>query len=176
MEHTLKNEQAFPMDQYLTALVHFFDAIHYSDSKFNYRERVQDLRLTYALVKKHFAQAQEQELLSLLKIKPAKLEVILRTAVKVAVYCYPNVPLEPRAAIAIHYVYCVFLDDYSNDMESGSFLEDLLQGKQQSHPWWRLVMAHFPNFLKYYGSFCTLTIARGTVDCKSWTEQANGNP
>lgn len=88
------------------------------------------------------------------------------------VYSWTKIPPEVMADLSIHYTYCLVLDDSTDDphSEMATFFEDLVHGRQQKHPWWRLVNDHFPKVLNHYGSFCALNLIRSTFDCKWLSE------
>lgn len=164
----IMSDSTFPIDCYLASLVRLCDAIHYRDNNYEGDERVKKLRNVHLKTAQHFANPPQQELLRLMKVSSTRLAAALRTAVIVVAYSYPDVPLEPSIALGIYLTYCVFLDDAGEDLqpENTSFVEDLIGGKSQSHPWWQLMITHMPEFIKYYGDFCSLNIARSTMDCK----------
>lgn len=90
----------------------------------------------------------------------------MRTSVQLVVSCWVKVSPQVMVAISISFVYIILLDDSNIDPgpDMGSFSQDLLEGNQQKHPFWRLMNDHLSNFLKHYGSFCELTIIRSTFD------------
>lgn len=153
----------FPYEHFLSALVRFLDAIQYDDRNYSHDERVKTLRHVYSETAKHFARPSEQDVL---QVNPKRLASVMRTTTRVSVYCWVKVSPQVMADVSIYFVYVVLLDD-SNvnpapDMES--FFQNLLEGKQQKHPFWRLMNRHFSNFLQRYGSFCALAILRSTFD------------
>lgn len=158
-------DQAFPIDYFMDTVVRVLDIIKYRDNNYDRDERVKNLQYAYTEAAKHFAQPLQQETL---KVNPKRLEAALRTIVGMVVYCWTKVSPELMAALSIHYTYTLLLDDSSNDPhpEMPSFFEDLIHGRQQKHPWWRLVNGHFPRVLHHYGSFCAFNLIRSTFDCK----------
>lgn len=159
------SDQAFPIDYYLETLVRLLDTIEYRDNNYDRSERVKNLQYAYSETAKHFAQPLQQETL---KVSPERLQAALSTIVAMVVYCWTKVSREVMAALSIHYTYTLLLDDSSDDPhpQMASFFEDLVHGRQQKHPWWRLVNGHLPEVLKHYGSFCAFNIIRSTFDCK----------
>lgn len=159
------NDQAFPIDYYLDTLVRLLDTIKYQDKNYSHDERVKKLHYSYSKAAKHFAQPLQQ---ATMKVSPKRLQASLQTIVGMVVYSWTKVPPEVMADLSIHYTYTLVLDDSTNDphSEMASFFEDLVHGRQQKHPWWRLVNDHFPNVLNHYGSFCALNLIRSTLDCK----------
>lgn len=172
-------ESEFPLDRYLSALVRFLDAIKYHDDSFGHDERVKHLQYVYSETAKHFAQPIQQQTL---KVEPKKLAVVMRTSVQVTVYCWVKVSPQVMVAISIYFVYIVLLDDSNIDPgpDMASFSQDLLDGKQQKHPFWRLMNGHLSDFLQHYGSFCGLNILRSTFDyfqgCWIETHEFQGYP
>lgn len=158
-------DQAFPIDVYMDTLVRFLDKIKYQDNNYERHERVKNLQYAYSEAAKHFAQPLQQDTL---KANPERLDASLRTIVGMVVYCWTKVSPKLMAALSIHYTYTLVLDDSSNDPnpEMASFFEDLVHGRHQKHPWWRLVNGHFPKVLSHYGSFCAFNLIRSTFDCK----------
>ena len=159
------NDRAFPIDCYVDALVRVFDKIQYRDSNYDRSERVKNLHYVYSEVAKHFAQPSQ---LDTLKINPKRVGVALQVSIMMVVYCWTKVSPEVMIVLAIHYTYAVLLDDSINDPhpEMASFFEDLVHGRQQKHPWLRLVNDHLPKVLDHYGSFCAFNIVRSTFDCE----------
>lgn len=168
----IMSDPTFPLDFYVTSLVQVFDAIHYQDNNYDGDERVKKLRDAHLETAKHFAHPPQQELLRLMKVGSTQLAGALRTAVIITTYGYPDVPLGPTVGLTIYLTYCIFLDDTGQDfqLEKTSFIENLIGGKPQSDPWWQLMIAHLPNFIKFYGEFCTLNIVRSTMDCEWFYE------
>ena len=175
----MTKESEFPLDHYLSALVRFLDAIKYRDDSFGHDERVKHLQHVYNETAKHFAQPLQQQVL---KVDPKRLAVVMRTSVQVVVCCWVKVSPQVMVAISIYFVYIVLLDD--SNMDPGpdmvSFSHDLLDGKQQKHPFWRLMNGHLSGFLQHYGSFCGLSILRSTFDyfqgCWIETHEFQGYP
>ena len=169
----------FPLDHYLSAVVRLLDTAKYHDDSFEHDERVKRLRHVYGETAKHFAQPIQQQTL---KIEPERLTAVMRTTARAAVYCFVNVSPQVMVAISIFCVHTFLLDDSSIDLDAGmaSFSQDLLDGKQQKHPFWRLMNDHLPGFLQHYGSFCALNILRATFDyfqgCWIETHEFQGYP
>ena len=163
------NGQAFPTHYYLDTLVRLLDTVKYQDNNYSHDERVKNLHYAYSKAAKHFAQPEQQDTL---KVNPKRLQASLQTIVGMVVYSWTKVSPEVMADLSIHYTYTLVLDDTTNDPrpEMASFFEDLVQGRRQKHPWWRLVNDHFPNVLNHYGSFCALNLIRSTFDCK-WLQE-----
>lgn len=158
-------EKAFPIECYLETMVRFLDTINYHDTNYTYEERVNNLHYAYSKTAAHFAQPLQQ---STLKVSPKRLQASLQTIVAMVVYSWAKVSPEVMADLSIHYTYMLILDDSTDDPDATmkSFYNDLLQGRPQAHPWWRLVNDQFPTVLKHYGPFCSLNLVRSTVDCE----------
>ncbi|KAM0794083.1 Trichodiene synthase [Usnea florida] len=137
--------------------------MNYHDTSYTYDERVNNLHYAYSKTAAHFAQPLQQ---STLKVSPKRLQASLQTIVAMVVYSWAKVSPE-----------MLILDDSSDDPNATmkSFHNDLLQGRSQAHPWWRLVNSQLPNVLKHYGPFCSLNLVRSTVDFFQgcWIEQYN---
>lgn len=159
------HDQTFPTDYYLNTLVRVLDTIKYQDNNYDHHERVKKLHYAYSEAAKHFAQPLQQ---NTLQVNPKKFEVALRTGVIFVVYSFAKLPLEVTADLTILWVFYVLLDDSINDphLEMASFYKDLIHGRQQKHPWWRSMNDYMPKVLNHYGSFCSLSIVRSTIDCK----------
>lgn len=159
------NNSDFPLDGYIDMLVRFFDVVKYQDNNYTRSQRAKVLQYVYSETAKHFAQPQHQDTL---KINPRKLERGIRTVVVMSVFCWPEASPEVVAALSIHWAYTIMLDDVTNDPqpEMAMFFEDLVLGRQQKHPWLRLIIDNLPKLLKHYGSFCAFNIVRSTLDCK----------
>lgn len=156
-------DSEFPLEHYMGALVRFLDAIKYRDNNYDHDERVRRLQHVYSEIAKHFAQPIQRDTL---KVDPKRLAVAMRTSVQLVVSCWVKVSPQVMVAISIYFVYIILLDDSNIDPgpDMGSFSQDLLDGNQQKHPFWRLMNDHLSNLLKHYGSFCGLTIIRSTFD------------
>ncbi len=157
--------QTFPIDSYMNTLVRVLDTIKYRDNNYDHQERVKNLQYAYSEAAKHFAQPLQQDTL---QVNPKKLEVALATITAMVVYCWAKVSPETMAALTIHYTYCLLLDDSTTDPhpEMASYFEDLIHGRKQKHPFWRLVNDYMPKVLNHYGNFCAFNIIRSTMDCK----------
>lgn len=169
----------FPLDVYINSLVRYLDAIEYNDVNYSHAQRVETLRYVYAETASYFAQPEQQEIM---RAKPAKLSVAMRTSTQVVVYCWTKVSLEVMVAISIYFVHIVLLDDTTDNPATGmtTFSEDLIYGNKQKHPFWTLMNAHLTKFVRYYGGYCALSIMRSTLDYFQgcWVEQHffNGYP
>ena len=164
-------DKAFPIECFLETMVRFLDTINYHDTNYTYEERVNNLHYAYSKTAAHFAQSLQQ---STLKVSPKKLQASLQPIVAMVVYSWAKVSREVMADLSIHYTYMLILDDSTDDPDATmeSFYNDLLQGRPQAHPWWRLVNDQFPTVLKHYGPYCSLNLVRSTVDC----EYISANP
>jgi trichodiene synthase len=159
-------DQEFPTRYFLGTIVRLLDTVKHQDTNYTYEERVRNLQYAYNEAAKHFAQPKVQDAL---KLKPKKLEAALQTITGMVVYCWVNATPQLMASLTIHYTYTLILDDSEDnpDQAMQTFFQDMMAGKPQRHPWWRLVNDHFPKVLSHYGPFCALNIYRSTVDCKS---------
>ena len=157
------NHSDFPLNLYMGSLVRFLDSIEYHDDNYHHHERVKKLQYVYSETAKHFAQPVRQDTL---KVHPKRLAAVMRTGVLFAVYCFVKLPLPAMVGVSIANVYFILLDSSNDDPrpDMESFSEDLLHGKQQKHPFWRLINDHLSDFLQHYGSFCGLTIMRSVLD------------
>ena len=158
-------DKTFPVKYYLETVVRFLDTMNYHDTNYTHNERVNNLHYAYSKTAAHFAQPLQQ---STLKVSPKRLQASLQTIVAMVVYSWAKVSPEVMADLSIHYTYMLILDDSTDDPDATmkSFYNDLLQGRPQAHPWWRLVNSQFPKVLKHYGPFCSLNLVRSTVDCE----------
>ena len=153
----------FPLDHYTGALVKFLDKIEYNDDNYDNSERLKTLQHVYSETAKHFAQPAVQDAMN---VNPEKMAVVMRTSVQVTVYSWVKVPLKVLVAVSIYFVYIAWYDDVDEDPRPKMelFCDDLLRGKEQKHPYWRLMTDHLLNFCRLYGSFCGLAIIRSTFD------------
>ncbi|MCJ1428898.1 hypothetical protein MMC29_006809 [Sticta canariensis] len=151
----MMKESEFPLDHYVSGLYH--------DDSFGHDERVKHLQHVYCETAKHFAQPIQQQTL---KAEPKRLTAVMRISVLVTVYCWVKVSPQVMVAISIYFVHIVLFDDSTIDPgpDMASFFQDLLDGKQQKHPFWRLMNGHLSDLLQHYGSFCGLNILRSTFD------------
>lgn len=156
-------DSKFPLEHYIGAIVKFLDKIKYRDNNYDHDERVKRLHNVYFETAKHFAQPIQRDTL---KYDSMRLAAVMRTSVQLVVFCWVKVSPQVMVDISIYFVYIVLLDDSNIDPapDMGSFSQDLFDGNQQKHPFWRLMNGHLSNFLKNYGSFCGLTIMRSTFD------------
>ena len=157
--------KTFPTHHYVKNLVRLLDTIKYEDKNYSRQERVENLRYTYGEAAKHFAQPLQRQVLN---VSPERIETALPTMVAMVVYCWTNIPRELMPALSIYFTYALLLDDSDDNpyAEMTTFYEDLVQGKPQQYPWWRLMNDHLPKVLSYYGSFCAFNIVRSSFDCK----------
>lgn len=155
----------FPHDYYLETLVRLLDIIKHEDKNYTDEQRLENLRYVYAKSAEHFAQPSEQ---ATLKVSHKRLQASLQTIVSMVVYCWAHASKELMADLTIHYTYTLLLDDSTDDpnINMTTYYEDLLNGRQQKHPWWQLVNGHFPKVLSHFGPFCSLNLVRSTIDCK----------
>ena len=153
------------MDSYVNGLVRVLDTIKYRDNNYEHHERVKTMRDAYSEAAKHFAQPLQQ---NTVQVNPKGLEAAVRTGVWFVVCSFPKAPPEAMGNLAIPWTYYVFLDHSANNphLEMASFFEDLILGRQQKHPWWRLMNDHLPKVLSFYGNFCGFIIVRNSMDCK----------
>jgi len=158
--------EKFPTEYFLNTTVRLLEYIKYRDSNYTREERIENLHYAYTKAAHHFAQPRQQQLL---KVDPKRLQASLQTIVGMVVYSWAKVSKELMADLSIHYTYTLVLDDSKDDphptMEN--YFNDLQAGREQAHPWWRLVNEHFPNVLRHFGPFCSLNLIRSTLDCKS---------
>ena len=159
------SQTPFPTDTFVATVVQLMDTIQHNDVNYTHDERVGRLSYAYKEAAYHFAQPHVREVL---QVKPKKLQAALQTITGMVVYCWVNASPELCAALTIHYTYTLVLDDSEDDPYANmqDFFGDMVNGKTQKHPWWKLVNDHFPNVLKHYGPFCSLNIYRSTVDCE----------
>lgn len=160
------SDGVFPTHTYQNAVLRFLDTISYNDTNFTREERIKALHYAYTATAKHFAQPVQQQLI---QASPRRLQASIQTIVAMVVYSWAKAPPAVMADLSIHYTYMLILDDSKDDpdLSMRAFYEDLLAGKTQQHPWWRMVNEQFPTVLKHYGPFCSLNMVRSTVDCKS---------
>ncbi|KAJ4007698.1 Trichodiene synthase [Fusarium irregulare] len=166
--------EKFPTEYFLNTTVRLLEYIKYRDSNYTREERIENLHYAYTKAAHHFAQPRQQQLL---KVDPKRLQASLQTIVGMVVYSWAKVSKELMADLSIHYTYTLVLDDSKDDphptMEN--YFDDLQAGREQAHPWWRLVNEHFPNVLRHFGPFCSLNLIRSTLDFFEgcWIEQYN---
>lgn len=163
---------AFPFDDYLAILVRLLETVQYSNANNDSQTRLQNLRYAYSEAVKHFSQPQHHVTSN---VEPKLLQAILEMSATFSVFCYDKVSPQIMASLTIYLVYTIYMDDRSEAdplQEMAILCEDLLDGKQRKHPWWRLLNDHLTQILKHYGSFCSLTIIRSTIDCMWLTTHA----
>ncbi|KAI9902301.1 hypothetical protein N3K66_001653 [Trichothecium roseum] len=166
--------QEFPFEYFLGTAVRLLEEIQYRDSNYTREERIENLHYAYTKAVNHFAQPHVQEIL---KPDPKKLQASLSTIVGMVVYGWVKVSKELMADLSIHYTYTLILDDSEDDPYTNmlTYYDDLQSGREQKHPWWKLVNDHFPNVLRHFGPFCSLNLIRSTLDFFEgcWIEQYN---
>lgn len=168
--------ETFPSDLFCRAMVRFLDALEYDDDNLTHDERVEGLRYVHSRTAAYFTQPLPRETLT--RVDPARIAAVTRTISHFIVYCWSKVPRDVQVDISIYLSIINVLDDEINADPSShmvSFWDDLIQGKQQKHPFWLLMNAHLPGFLNHYGSFCAFNIMRCTFDYFEgcWIEQHN---
>lgn len=170
-------DRPFPLAQYVEGVVRLLDSIGYNDNNHTPDARRTALAAVYSATARFFADPGQQDIITK-QVKQAKMDVAMRTSVMVTVYCWPKVREEVQIALSIYWVYIVILDDspVGPDAEMDGFTADLLTGRQQQHPFWKL-MAPFleQRLLPIYGPFCSMTMLRGTLDYFQgcWIETRN---
>ncbi|GES66569.1 trichodiene synthase [Aspergillus terreus] len=168
------SEQRFPIDYFVRTVVCLLDTIQYKDTNYTHEHRLRNLEYVYSEAAIHFAQPCVNDAL---KVEPKKLEAFLRTTTRMVVYSWVKTSPKQMAALTIYYTYTAILNDSedSHYPEMNTFYNDMICGRQQRHPWWRLVNKHLPNVLKHYGPFCAFNIYRSTLDYFEgrWIEQNN---
>ncbi|KAF2136445.1 uncharacterized protein K452DRAFT_322438 [Aplosporella prunicola CBS 121167] len=149
--------QPFPLKSYLSALNRFLDTIDYNDTNYTRPERVHHNKHVYIETARHFAQPGIQKTLG---VSVKHLETMIRTIVLTATNGWPKSLLDDST-------------DGDPHAQMASFYEDLVQGRTQRHPWWRLLNEQMPIVLQHYGSFCQLNLIRSTTDFFTgcWVEQ-----
>ena len=158
---------AFPINHYLESLALLLRSVNYEDNSYKRSERQSSLQHTYGEAAQYFVQQFQQ---GNLKMSLRRFEPMLTTIAGYVVYCYPQVPADVKTDLTIYFTLTVVLDDDTNDISQLSmetFFEDLIQGKEQRHPWWNVMNKSLLNVVKHYGSFCAFNIIRATLDCKS---------
>ena len=156
--------QAFPIDTYINNLTRYLDTIKYRDNNYDPHKRREHMQYVYSKAAEHFAQPVVYDSL---QTDSKKIEAALQTVTMMIVYCWAKLSPEVQTLVAIHFTYCVLLDDSVNDPHStmALFFQDLTHGRPQTDPWWRLMIDHLPKLLRHYGAFGTLNIIRSTFDC-----------
>ena len=157
---------AFPIDVYVESLVLLLRSVKYEDNNYQRSERLGSLQHTYGEAAQHFLQQIKQ---GYLDVNLRYFEPMLASIVAFAVYSYPHIPADVKTDVAIHFTYMAVIDDDTSGKPQPSmetFFEDLIQGKEQRHPWWRLVNKQLLNVVKHYGSFCAFNVVRAAFDCK----------
>ena len=155
----------FPLKFYLEALVQLLDTIKYKDVNYEPKQRRLKMQIAYSAARTHFDQ---EHVGSAFHLSSKKLEASIRCIVGMVVFCWVKADLELTAFLTIFYTYFILHDDTRGvpDKEMETFVEDLMDGKPQKHPWWQLMQAALPKLVKHYGPFCALKAYRGTVDCE----------
>lgn len=164
-----------PLRRYLSALVTYLDTIQYCDKNHSKAERLELLRYVYFHTAEHFAHPPQAQAL---KVRPKKMEALIRTSVQAVVFCWIKLPSQVMIDFCIFIVYIFILDDDEGEprMDMSSFAEDLLRGRPQKGTFWRLMNDHLSSsFLPHYGSFCSLAILRSILDYFQgcWIEKLN---
>lgn len=165
MSYAKMESRAFPFNHFVDSVVQLLNAVKYEDHSYERAGRIKFLQQTYAAAADHFAKQIKQ---AKLPISLEKVDATLPTTVNLIVCCYPGLSQDVLSALAIYFAYCALLDDDIEEpaAEMASFFGDLIQGKEQTHWWFRQVNEHLTtSVLKHYGSFCAFTILRSTLDC-----------
>ena len=165
------------VDMNVSALVSFLDQVHYNDTNYPGRDaRLEALNETWKAVAQHFERHIRD---GNLRIETKKMEAGMRTAILFVLYTMPKLPQQTKVDVSIFFSYAALVDDNiacasSNTPEANidTWLDDLVAGKEQRHPFWRLLNTHLAKLFEHYSSFCRLAIYRGTLDWYhgSWIE------
>ncbi|KAL2819599.1 Trichodiene synthase [Aspergillus cavernicola] len=124
----------FPEENYCRSIVRFLDAIRYEDDNLTHDERVEGLRHVHSKTAKYFTEPLPRSVLE--GVAPRRIAAVTRTI------SHFIINSDPSAQMA-------------------TFWTDLIQGKQQKHPFWVLFNAHLSrcwieqhNFQGYPGADC----------------------
>ncbi|KAJ5593907.1 trichodiene synthase [Penicillium hispanicum] len=155
--------EIFPLEYFVGTTVRLFDTIHLKDTNYTRQQRAETLRYVYSEVSKHFAQP---SVYGVLDIESKTLEVGLRCVIEMVVSCWVKAPPDLMVSLSIYFTYAYVLDDCDKDPQANmkTFFTDMVNGREQRHPWWASVNKHLSTLLDYYGPFCALNIYRSTVD------------
>lgn len=169
-------EAKFPIDLYCNAVVRYLDAIEYHDCNLTHDERTQGLQYVHSKTAEYFTQPLPRAVLQ--HVEPKRIAAVARTISQFVIYCWTKVPRDAQVDVSIYLSIMAVLDDEINSDPSSrmvTFWTDLVQGKQQQHPFWVLLNAHLPQLLRHYDSFCAFNIMRCTIDYfqGNWIEQYN---
>lgn len=155
----------FPKEYYVKSLVQLLDAIKYKDTNFPRDERVERLQYVYRQAADHFSQPRVH---TELKFDPERLEAGIKTISLLVIDCCVALSKQEMADFTIYFTYTLSLDDAGPHLRQRVeiMMEDLAAGRQQKHPWLRLMNEHLPKLTSHYGPYCSLGIYRSTIDCR----------
>lgn len=159
------SSEGFPPDFFCHSIVRFLDAIEYHDDNLVQVERVQGAHYIHSKTAKFFTQPLPRAMLK--RVEPAQVVGVMQSISRFVTCCWPRVPWDVQANITIFFVVANLFDDSVDrdpSIEMNSFWTDLIQGKEQKHPFWLLMNAHLPQLLGSYGDFCAFNIMRSTFD------------
>ncbi|EMC91673.1 hypothetical protein BAUCODRAFT_27945 [Baudoinia panamericana UAMH 10762] len=167
----------FPFEAYCRSIVRFLDALDYQDDNLTHEQREADLQYVHNQAAAWFEQHSLQT--ALRNVNPKHIAACTRTITNLVVCYLPRVSREVLVDVTIYFSIINIVDD---DVVIGgtdpaprmtSFWPDLLQGKDQQHPYWTLMNAHLPQLLAHYGPYCGFNIIRCTIDYFQgcWIEQ-----
>ncbi|KAG8527325.1 uncharacterized protein KY384_007477 [Bacidia gigantensis] len=157
-------DEVRPLD-IVSALVRFLDKLDYQDTNLvNFDARFKDLQDCWTLVASHFEQRLRN---GTLRASPKHVWHAMRTGICFTVCTWAHASLSLLVDMSIFWIYTVLLDDDSAkdgaNLNTGSFVMDLINGTGQQHQVWRLMKEHFPALMSHYGPFCELTIFRSSL-------------
>lgn len=154
-------------ERYVALLVKFLDEIGYREEDDPQgdilRERAERLTYVYCGTVDHFAHS---DVLHALDIDSMRLAAAIRTATRMVVFGWQNLPVDVMLTLTIFFTHCVLGDDFREGPPHlmDSFVSKLLCGSEQSHPIWRLLLSFFPNVLRYYENFLQFTMFNGVLE------------
>ncbi|KAL8791861.1 MAG: hypothetical protein Q9195_005523 [Heterodermia aff. obscurata] len=118
--------EAFPVSLYVESLVLLLGSVKYEDNNYTRSERQTSLQRTYAGAAQHFFQELHQ---GELDVSLRFFEPVLASIVTYVVYCYPQIPADVKADLAIFFTYAAILDDDTSEESQPcmeTFFEDLI--------------------------------------------------
>ncbi len=141
----------------------FLEEIEYDEPSPGSREHLDALHEVYRTVLEHFDRA---ELRNGTGLESENLESSMRTITHMVVQGWSHLPRDAMCALATYFTYCLSGDDWPGEHTDsmGSFTTNLLTGRPQPYPVWGRALAYLPEFLRYYGDFCQLTILNSTTE------------
>ncbi|KAJ5529778.1 Trichodiene synthase [Penicillium freii] len=171
------NKNSSFIEHFIGTVVKFLDDVQYNEPQHSLAPVSRaNFESIYEESLRFFTQPNIQEQLSL---RYNVITKATRTTSRLTLYCWPNIPRKVMAQIAIHFTELHIMDDSPKDYHAdmATFVSDLLEGKEQKGPYWRVMLGQIPNLLCHFDPYTQYNIFRSITDYyqSCWIEARDFN-